>query len=163
MKKPVMKKPFIKKPTVKTKTVTKLKIIPQKITKTNLNLIKNKVAVEATLKRVTKDFPSTKKAYLGMLDVVKKSTIDSSSLRKILVSEKYPEAKINSIIEPLENKSKQFMYDFEKFIEHSVYSQKNPKLQVLDLITFTRAEISATSYNKLKADILSKISKKAIK
>jgi BMFP domain-containing protein YqiC len=153
----------ILKPKLKRVTVRKPIIKKQVISKTSVVLAQNRAAIENAIRGLKKDIPTVKEKYKKMLDIVSKSLADIESARNILITEKMSESKINEILEPLINKRKQFLYPFNQFVENAISAQKNKALSELNFIKFTEAEIVADSYNRTRAELISKIAKLATK
>lgn len=151
--KPKLKKASVRKPTAKKQIVSKTSIV----------LAQNKAAIENAVRRLKKDIPKAKENYKKMTDIVTKSISEIESIKSILITEKVPEHQINEIVESLINKRKQFLYSFNVFVENAIASEKNKALEKLNFIKFTEADIVADSYNRLRADIVSKIVKLATK
>ena len=151
--KPKLKKAPARKPTAKKQVVSKTSIV----------LAQNKVAIENAVRRLKKDIPKVKENYKKMTDIVTKSISEIESIKSILITEKVPEHQVNEIVESLINKRKQFLYSFNVFVENAIAAEKNKALEKLNFIKFTEADIVADSYNRLRADIVSKIVKLATK
>lgn len=154
MPKPIIKKTAARKPAIKSN---------QKIPKLHLDIIKNKKIIESAIERLKKEHAPAKSNYMYMLDIVSKSSGELKSAREILKSEKMSEERINEILNPLENKRKQFLYTFNEFVKHVINSSKNKSLQQLDYIKFAEAEIVAASYKRQKGELISTIAKFATK
>lgn len=151
--KPKLKKAPVRKPTAKKLVVSKTSIV----------LAQNKAAIENAVRRLKKDIPKAKENYKKMTDIVTKSISEIESIKSILITEKVPEHQINEIVESLINKRKQFLYSFNVFVENAIAAEKNKALEKLNFIKFTEADIVADSYNRLRADTVSKIVKLATK
>ena len=138
----------------------------QEIPKISLDLAKNKVAVESTIKRLCKespkDSPKIVQDYKFALDIVKKSKLDIDSARQILKTEKVSEETINSLLKPIEFRRKHFLETFQEFVAHSVAAQKNEQIREWDFINFEKVLIDGKIYKDKRAELISTIAKMAM-
>ncbi|MDD4468250.1 MAG: hypothetical protein PHF68_03805 [Candidatus ainarchaeum sp.] len=150
MHKTISKKPVLKKAGFKPK-----QIIP----KEKIMLIENKKAVFQVITRLSKTYSNTKPMFSLMLDIINKSKAELSSLKKQLEKDKLYNGEIEKKYIKVENKRKQFIYDFLTFLDYSISVSKNPKLKDLDLMSFTIPEITAKSYKREFGELVSEIVK----
>jgi len=136
----------------------------QRIPRTYIELIKNKKAIESSIKRLeqTERYIPIKDKYNDMLSVFTKSEKeinDISHTLKNMTSSSGLSHPLSQELTKLTFYKNDFLKSFNKFVNHSIKAQNNPERQAHDFIWFSVADMHAQNYKSLKEKIITSIMK----